>query len=99
MFQFRNLIPRHYSFTVSLHECPLCIFHLMVTLLVFGFAFVKLFVGTIQSFRNLFGLLDVILCFLGDFFGLSYHILLQLVAHGFCHYLVLASLETHLLEE
>ena len=67
--------------------------------MVFGFAFVKLFVGTIQGFRNLFGLLNVVLCFLDDFFGLSYHILLKLIAQGLRHYLVLARLETHLLEE
>ena len=71
----------------------------MITLMIFGFAFVKLFVGTIQGFRNLFGLLDVILCFLNDFFGLSYHILLQLVAQSLGHYLMLSGLETHLLEE
>ena len=70
-----------------------------MTLLVFGFAFVKLFVGSVQGLRNLFGLLDVVLCFLNNFFGLSYHILVQLTAQGVRHYLMLASLEAQLLEE
>ena len=99
MFQFRNLVTGHRSFTLSLLEGAFGLLHFNVAFLVLHLAFFKLLVGPVQVFREFLGLFNVVFCFLGDFFGFLYKFMLQFIIESLRHNFMLTSLEAQLLQK
>ena len=98
MFQFRNLVTGHRSFTLSLLKGAFGLLHFNVAFLVLHLAFFKLLVRPIKIFREFLRLFDIILCFLGDFFGFLNKFMLQLIIESLRNNFMLTSLEPQFLQ-